>query len=64
MEPSQTSSTQPILPESPIQLILPSQVWTNLNHSHQHHLLQTIVLVCRELLVPAAYVRVKEGSHE
>jgi hypothetical protein len=64
MEPSQTSSTQPTVPESPTQLILPSQVWTNLSHSHQHHLFQTIVLVCRELLVPAAYVRVKEGAHD
>lgn len=64
MEPSQTSSPQPTVLESSTQLILPSQVWTNLSHSHQHHLFQTIVLVCRELLVPAAYVRVKEGSHE
>ena len=64
MEPSQTSSPQPTVPESSTQLILPSQVWTNLSHSHQHQLFQTIVLVCRELLVPAPYVRVKEGSHE
>jgi hypothetical protein len=64
MEPSQTSSSQPTVLESSTQLILPSQVWTNLSHSHQHHLFQTIVLVCRELLVPATYVRVKEGSHE
>ena len=64
MDPSQTSSTQPIVSEPPPQLILPSQVWTNLSHSHQHHLFQTIVLVCRELLIPAAYVQVKEVPHD
>ena len=64
MEPSQTSSPQPTAPESSSQLILPSQVWTNLSHSHQHHLFQTIVLVCRELLIPAAYVQVKEVPHD
>ena len=64
MDPSQRSSTRPILPEPPTQLILPSQVWTNLSRSHQHHLLQTIVLVCRELLVPPVYAQVKEVPHE
>jgi hypothetical protein len=64
MDPSQTPSTPPILPEPPTQLILPSQVWTNLSRGQQHHLLQIIVLVCRERLVPAAYAQVKEVPHD
>jgi hypothetical protein len=64
MEPSQNSSTQPIVPEPPTQLILPSQVWTHLSRGQQHHLLQTVVLVCRERLVPAGYARVKEVPHD
>jgi hypothetical protein len=64
MDPSQTSSTQPILSEPPTQLIRPSQVWTNLSRGQQHHLLQTIVLVCRERLVPAGYAQVKEVPHD
>jgi hypothetical protein len=64
MDPSQTPSTQPILPEPPAQLILPSQVWTNLSRGQQHYLLQIIVLVCRERLIPAVHAQVKEVSHE
>jgi hypothetical protein len=31
-------------------MIPPSQVWTHLTKDQQHHLLQTIVLICQELV--------------
>ena len=47
--------SQESLPSSPAsrpaeEMILPSQVWIHLAQDQQHHLLQTIVLVCQELV--------------
>jgi hypothetical protein len=42
-----SSSPAPIPSE---EMIPPSQVWTHLTKDQQHHLLQTIVLICQELV--------------
>ena len=49
METSQTML--PLLPLAfPEQTIAPSRVWIHLTKDQQHHLLETIVLVCQELV--------------
>jgi hypothetical protein len=45
-------------------MILPSQVWIYLAKDQQHHLLQTIVLVCQELVVMLLRPQESEVSDE
>jgi hypothetical protein len=36
-----------------VMLISPQHVWPHLSHHHRQQLLQTIVLICQDLLIPA-----------
>jgi hypothetical protein len=56
-----SSSPAPIPSEA---MILPSQVWIHLAKDQQHHLLQTIVLVCQELVVMLLRPQESEVSDE
>jgi hypothetical protein len=56
-----SSSPAPIPLE---ELILPSQVWIHLAKDQQHRLLQTIVLVCQELVSTLLRPQESEVSDE
>jgi len=62
MHPSQTSSPPPTVSECPV--IPPSQVWVNLTQGQQQCLLQTIVLICQELVAAASPLQESEVSHD
>ena len=51
-------------PEPPPMLITVPQVWERLSLEHQRRLLQTLVLICEELLRPAQVTTPKEVPHE
>ena len=58
---SLSSSPAPVALEG---MILPSQVWIHLAKDQQHHLLQTMVLVCQELVSMLLRPQESEESDE
>jgi hypothetical protein len=60
LSPALPSSAQ--LAELPLNPIAPAQVWTSLSLSQQNSLLQTVVRICREALLPAPVTL--EAGHE
>jgi hypothetical protein len=50
MEASQTTLSPPPLLTLQEQTIPPSRVWMHLTQDQQHHLLETLLLVCQELV--------------
>ena len=57
IHPSLAAQAQP--EESSQQTILPIEVWTTLTLSQQHAVLQTLVMMCQDCLLPR-----KETSHD
>jgi hypothetical protein len=55
---------QPNVPEPlPMQIAVP-QLWHNLTSEHHHRLLQTLVLICQELLKPPQAGLTSEVLHD
>lgn len=55
---------QPNIPEPPPMLIAVPQLWANLTSEHHHRLLQTLVLICQELLNPPQAGLTNEVPHD
>ena len=64
MEASHESLSSPPALMPPEKMILPSQVWIHLTKDQQHHLFQTIVLVCQELVSTLLRPQESEVSDE
>ena len=52
----------PLKPAEPPLDITPPQVWASLTLNQQNYLLQTVVRICREALLPAPMMQ--EAAHE
>lgn len=57
--PSSSTSTETLR-----ELIAPHQVWMHLTLTQQHHLRQTLVLICQDLLRTTAHTQGAEVRHE
>ena len=62
MDPCQGLTSPPKPAEPPLDLITPSHVWASLTLNQQNCLLQTVVRICREALLPGAMT--PEAAHE
>jgi len=62
MDSRQALASLPTSAELPFSLIAPPQVWSSLTLSQQNCLLQAIVRICREVLMPVPAVQ--EADHE
>ena len=63
MEASQTMLPPPPL-ALPEQTIVPSQVWIHLTEDQQHQLLETVVLICQEVVPHVSHLQKSEMPHE
>ena len=61
MDPSQALTSPPTPAELMLGVISPPEVWTHLTLNQQNDLLQTVVHICREVLLPLALT---EAGHE
>ena len=64
MEPRPARQLPAALTETLAQAIPPQQVWPNLTMNQQHHLLQTIVLICQELLTSPLHAQGKGVAYD
>jgi hypothetical protein len=64
MEASQPMLSPPPLLTFPEQTIPPSRVWIHLTEDQQHHLLETIVLVCQEIISTLLCLQESEVTSE
>jgi hypothetical protein len=62
MDSSQALTSPPEPAERPLDLITPPEVWANLTLNQQNGLLQTVVRICREVLLPLPLTQ--ETGHE
>jgi len=62
MDSSQPLLSPPQPAERPLHLITPPEVWASLTLNQQNSLLQTVVRICREVLLPLP--RTQEADHE
>jgi hypothetical protein len=62
MDSSQALMSPPQPAERPLDLITPPEVWANLTLNQQNGLLQTVVRICREVLLPLPVTQ--EAGHE
>ncbi len=62
MDSSQALMSPPTSAERPLALIAPPEVWAKLTLNQQNCLLQTVVRICREVLLPLPLPQ--EAGHE
>jgi hypothetical protein len=62
MDPCQGLTSLPKPAERPLDLITPPEVWASLTLNQQNCLLQTVVRICREALLPLPLT--PEAGHE
>lgn len=62
MDPCQGLTLLPKPAERPLALITPPEVWASLTLNQQNGLLQTVVWICREVLLPLPPTQ--EAGHE
>ncbi len=62
MDPSQALTSPSTPAEQPLALITPPEVWASLTLNQQNGLLQTVVRICREVLLPLPLTL--EAGHE
>ncbi len=62
MDRNQALTSPPTSAERPLDLITPPEVWASLTLTQQNGLLQTVVRICREVLLPPPPTQ--EAGHE